>query len=89
MATEELDDLRAEAEELGVKVDRRWGAERLREEIAAARRDDDEPDDDGDLEVNDLDEPDESDEHAPPVLRAGGHIDRGDGRGWVVEQDEE
>ena len=31
----ELDDLREEAEAAGVKVDGRWGADRLREEIAA------------------------------------------------------
>jgi sRNA-binding protein len=33
----ELEQLRAEAEALGVKVDKRWGADRLRAEIAAAR----------------------------------------------------
>ena len=33
----ELVDLRAEAEAAGVKVDGRWGADRLREEIAAAK----------------------------------------------------
>jgi len=32
----ELEELRAEAEAAGVKVDGRWGADRLREEIAAA-----------------------------------------------------
>lgn len=31
-----LDDLRAEAESLGVKVDQRWGAPRLQQEIDAA-----------------------------------------------------
>ena len=31
----DLDELRAEAEALGVKVDGRWGVDRLREEIAA------------------------------------------------------
>lgn len=31
------DELRAEAEELGVKVDRRWKADRLQQEIDAAR----------------------------------------------------
>lgn len=31
-----LDDLRAEAEAAGIKVDRRWGEARLRQEIAAA-----------------------------------------------------
>lgn len=33
---EDLDALRAEAEAAGVKVDGRWGGERLQEEIAAA-----------------------------------------------------
>lgn len=33
----DLDTLRAEAEELGVKVDKRWKAERLTAEIAAAK----------------------------------------------------
>lgn len=37
VATEaDLDALRAQAEALGVKVDRRWGEQRLREEIDAA-----------------------------------------------------
>jgi hypothetical protein len=31
----ELDSLRVQAEAVGVKVDRRWGPERLRDEIAA------------------------------------------------------
>jgi len=31
----------------------------------------------------------DSPESSGTALRAGGHIDRGDGRGWVVEQDEE
>ncbi len=31
------DDLRAEAEELGIKVDKRWKADRLQQEIDAAR----------------------------------------------------
>lgn len=34
--TDDLDALRGEAEAAGVKVDRRWGAERLHEEIASA-----------------------------------------------------
>jgi nucleotide-binding universal stress UspA family protein len=33
---EDLDALRAQLEELGVKVDGRWGEQRLRDEIAAA-----------------------------------------------------
>jgi hypothetical protein len=33
---EDLDALRAQAEELGIKVDGRWGAERLRQEIDEA-----------------------------------------------------
>lgn len=31
----DLDDLRTQAETLGIKVDRRWGEQRLRDEIAA------------------------------------------------------
>lgn len=34
---DELDTLRAEATEAGVKVDKRWGADRLRDELAAAQ----------------------------------------------------
>ena len=34
----DLDTLRAQATELGVKVDKRWGADRLAEEIAAASK---------------------------------------------------
>ena len=35
--TDDLDDLRAAAEAAGVKVDRRWGADRLHEEIAGKK----------------------------------------------------
>src|SRR5215207_2024053 len=35
--SEDRDQLRAEAEELGVQVDRRWGVDRLRQEIDTAR----------------------------------------------------
>jgi hypothetical protein len=34
---DDLDALRSEAEAAGVKVDRRWGADRLHEEIAAKK----------------------------------------------------
>jgi hypothetical protein len=34
---DEMDELRRDAQNLGVKVDRRWGADRLRQEIAAAQ----------------------------------------------------
>jgi hypothetical protein len=34
---EDVDQLRVEAEALGIQVDRRWGAARLRQEIDAAR----------------------------------------------------
>lgn len=37
---DDLDALRVRAEELGVKVDGRWGEQRLRDEIAAAERGD-------------------------------------------------
>jgi len=36
--SEDLDALRAKAEAAGVKVDKRWGADRLYEEIAAASK---------------------------------------------------
>jgi hypothetical protein len=36
-ADDDLDALRAEAEAVGVKVDKRWKADRLREEIEAAK----------------------------------------------------
>ena len=34
----DVDALRAQAESLGIKVDKRWGADRLSEEIAAASK---------------------------------------------------
>jgi len=33
---DDLEELRAQAKDAGVKVDKRWGADRLRDEIAAA-----------------------------------------------------
>jgi hypothetical protein len=83
--TDELETLRAEAESLGVQVDGRWGEARLRDEIAAAQPDSPSsvspdppagapPAEDGELEAE------------PAVLRAGGHVDRGDGRGWMPEE---
>jgi len=36
-AEPDLDDLRAQAESLGIKVDKRWGAKRLAEEITLAK----------------------------------------------------
>jgi hypothetical protein len=36
--TDDLDALRAQAEKAGVKVDNRWKADRLRQEIDAARK---------------------------------------------------
>lgn len=35
---DELDTLRAQATEVGINVDRRWGAARLQEEIAKVKR---------------------------------------------------
>lgn len=100
---DELDALRAEAEALGIKVDGRWGVDRLRAEVSAARpAEDDEPDDDepGDDDQGDdeLDADDELEESYSPVtslepelprpFRAGGHVNHGDGRGWVLEPEE-
>jgi hypothetical protein len=34
---DEMDELRAHAQRLGLRVDRRWGPDRLRQEIAAAQ----------------------------------------------------
>jgi hypothetical protein len=88
----ELVGLQREAEALGIKVDGRWGVDRLRAEIDAAAADEtDEPEPE---EAPADDEPDEAaadDEPEPETdestaLRAGGHIDRGDGRGWMLEQ---
>ena len=36
-APDDLDALRAQAKDAGVKVDNRWGADKLRQEIAAAK----------------------------------------------------
>ena len=75
---DELATLRAEAEAAGVKVDGRWGVDRLRSELEAAQPDAEE-------------DPSESMESEPEaesdtVHRAGGWVDRGDGRGWVLEE---
>ena len=78
MADRELEELRAEAESLGVAVDGRWGADRLRDEIAAAKADDD---DDGDQ----ADEAETVDEPKGDGKRAGGWVNRDDGAGWVLE----
>ncbi len=86
---DELDALRAEAAALGVKVDGRWGVDRLKAEVSAAQRSArmvrGAPDVVGpvvplEATLGDL----EDDE--PPYMRAGGHINRGDGLGWVVEE---
>lgn len=76
MADRELDELRAEAEELGVTVDGRWGVDRLREEIAAAKADDGDQADEA--------EP-EPERKADPVARVGGYVNYDDGAGWVIE----
>jgi hypothetical protein len=82
----EVERLRRAAETLGVKVDRRWGADRLRQEIAAL-----EPDMVEQPETSTVDEAQQpTADETPPAegfpRRAGGHIDRGDGRGWEVEK---
>ncbi len=75
MADRELDELRAEAELLGVGVDRRWGVDRLRDEIAAAKADD------GDDQA----EAAAVDDAPADAKRAGGWVNRDDGAGWVLE----
>jgi hypothetical protein len=80
-----IDDLEARAERVGLKVDGRWGPDRLREEVeaaeAAAAVPPAEPGAPLDSDITDT-EPDGSD----AGYRAGGHIDRGDGKGWMVEE---
>jgi hypothetical protein len=85
--TDELETLRAEAEALGIAVDGRWGEARLRDEIAAAQPDS--PSSvasDGDPPAPEGAPQAEDGESEPAVLRAGGHVDRGDGRGWMLEE---
>lgn len=86
--TDELEALRAEAEALGVTVDGRWGEARLREEIAAASSstgDEVEPEvEPADSDSGDVEE--SSPESVDEYIRAGGHIDRGDGKGWMLEE---
>lgn len=86
--TDELQALRAEAERLGIVVDGRWGESRIRDEMAdrlagvMTVRFGDEPDTE---DVGDEPDDDEPGEPETSAVRAGGHIDRGDGRGWMVE----
>ncbi len=77
MADRELDELRAEAEELGVAVDGRWGVDRLRDEIDAAKADNDDgaQADDGEVEETPTED----------GKRAGGWVNHDDGAGWVLE----
>ena len=95
---DELATLRAEAEAAGVKVDGRWGVDRLRSELEAAQPDaeedpsesmESEPEAESDAAgEEDPSESMESEPEAEPdtVHRAGGWVDRGDGRGWVLEE---
>jgi hypothetical protein len=101
-ADKEHDKLRREAEDLGVEVDGRWGVDRLRAEIDAAKADPDPEDDDPNADPEDDAVFDEEREHPgtgeemtpvegdtlepepAQVHRAGGWVDYGDGRGWVL-----
>jgi len=91
-----IDDLETRAERVGLKVDGRWGVDRLREEVEVAEaaaavppaepvgsdvplKDSDNTDTEPELDETSLDE-------WVDAIRAGGHIDRGDGRGWMVEE---
>ena len=94
----EVEDLQAEAEALGVKVDGRWGVDRLRSEMEAAQPEG--GDGDGDLDVgvgDDLAGGDSADldgvlvesdgdgaDSTPAAHRAGGYVNHGDG--WVLEE---
>lgn len=79
---DELAALRAEAEAAGVKIDGRWGADRLRSEIESAQ-----PSPAGAGETDPPESMDLAGEPAPDVVyRAGGWVDRGDGRGWELEE---
>jgi hypothetical protein len=50
-----------------------------------------EPDEDELLDalIDELDEPGPPPENTPGVHRAGGHVERGDGRGWMPEMNDE
>lgn len=82
---DELEELRGQAAALGVKVDGRWGVDRLHAEIQAVQPAPVDPEqaDVDELEVTNV-EPVFAE--GLPVHRAGGHVDRGDGRGWVIEE---
>ena len=80
MADRELEELRAEAEELGVAVDGRWGADRLREEIDKAL-----DAEEASGAVDQADEAETVDEPKGDGKRAGGWVNRDDGAGWVLE----
>lgn len=80
--TDELEALRAEAAALGVAVDGRWGEARLCDEIAAVVNAGAAP---ADAQENSEGPDDVLAPMEAPYVRAGGHIDRGDGRGWMPE----
>jgi len=94
---EEYAELQARAEAVELTVDGRWGVARLREEVEAAEaampgveeatpaeiRDAPIEDETGEFDEPPLERMDKTDTDA---TRAGGHIDRGDGRGWMVEE---
>ncbi len=127
----DIDELRARAEALGVKVDRRWGVDRLKAAIADAQPVDELAGDDlaDELEHDQADELAGDDEHdqadgdppgtpggdepagggsmgdsgghtdadeldelaeldTPTPIRHGGHVNHGDGRGWVLDSEE-
>lgn len=81
--SDEIEELRAQAEALGVTVDGRWGTDRLRSEIEAAQPDpaDDEPADDD--ATGDEPADDDATDDEPAAYRAGGYVNSGDG--WVLE----
>jgi hypothetical protein len=81
-----IDDLEARAEHVGLKVDGRWGPDRLREEVEAAEAAAAVPPAEPGAPIEEDSDITDTDEAPDAGYRAGGHIDRGDGKGWMVEE---
>lgn len=74
---DELAELRQEAVERGIAFDGRWGVDRLREALANT-----------DVEHGEAPAPANPKPRPPKpkAVRAGGHINRHDGAGWVLDK---